>query len=81
MPNHVHVLVEPITGFELESILHSWKSFTAHALNKRLEQTGEVWQKESYDHLIRNEESYAKVVEYVTSNPGAAGLRNWKWFG
>lgn len=29
MPNHVHVLLEPFAGCELESVLHSWKSWTA----------------------------------------------------
>ena len=28
MPNHVHVIVEPVGVHELENIVHSWKSFT-----------------------------------------------------
>jgi REP element-mobilizing transposase RayT len=34
MPNHVHVLIEPVAGWALDRILHSWKSFTAHAILK-----------------------------------------------
>jgi hypothetical protein len=29
MPNHVHALPTPGTGWELGDILHSWKSYTA----------------------------------------------------
>jgi hypothetical protein len=36
MPNHVHALVIPATGFSLESIVHSWKSFTSKEANKKL---------------------------------------------
>ncbi len=34
MPNHVHVLVAPQGEHTLSGILHSWKSFTAHAILK-----------------------------------------------
>ncbi|GIK33384.1 MAG: hypothetical protein HND43_10275 [Armatimonadetes bacterium] len=81
MPNHVHAVVEPLPQNELAKILHSWKSFTAHEINKVLGREGEVWQKESYDHIVRNEGSYAKVVQYVLDNPVKAGLKNWKWSG
>ena len=33
MPNHVHVLVEPLPGFSVGRIVQSWKSFTARRIN------------------------------------------------
>ncbi len=33
MPNHVHVLVEPLPGFSVARIVQSWKSFTARKIN------------------------------------------------
>lgn len=33
MPNHVHVVFDPIGKWQLTQILHSWKSFTANAAN------------------------------------------------
>src|SRR5204863_4430065 len=36
MPNHVHAEVEPLPGYELSDILHSWKSFTANKANALL---------------------------------------------
>jgi REP element-mobilizing transposase RayT len=81
MPNHVHVIVEPFRDEELSKITHSWKSFTAHEIRKRDGESGNVWHRESYDHIIRNERSYQRVVRYVLDNPLRAGLRDWKWVG
>ena len=81
MPNHVHVVVLPRLGQELPDILHSWKSFSAKEANKELGRTGEFWQAESYDHLIRDEADFWRCVEYVLDNPGKARLKDWKWVG
>jgi hypothetical protein len=56
MPNHVHVVVQPLGEHTLDQILHSWKSFTAHEAKKLGQIKGEFWQAEYYDHLIRTEE-------------------------
>ena len=74
MPNHVHVVVTPFGEHTLSSILHAWKSFTAHAINKRLGTSGEVWERESFDHLVRSEDALQRFVSYVENNPVAAGL-------
>jgi hypothetical protein len=61
--------------------MHSWKSFTAHEINKSTGGTGAVWQKESYDHLVRDGEDLRNQVAYVLDNPKKAGLSGWKWVG
>ncbi|MGD0089369.1 MAG: transposase [Planctomycetota bacterium] len=76
MPNHVHLLVTPLPGQDLSSILHSWKSFTAKQINKACGHTGRVWQDESYDHIVRSEEELAHFCEYIASNPVTAGLKD-----
>jgi REP element-mobilizing transposase RayT len=81
MPNHVHAVVQPLPGFALNKILHSWKSFSATHANKVLNRTGNFWQVESYDHLIRDEEDLARQTRYVLENPERAGLNGWKWVG
>jgi REP element-mobilizing transposase RayT len=81
MPNHVHVVVRPNPGHELERILHSWKSFTAKQANILLRRTGPFWQPEYYDHLVRDEADLFHVVEYVLNNPLVAGLCNCRWVG
>ncbi|MES2997277.1 MAG: (E)-4-hydroxy-3-methylbut-2-enyl-diphosphate synthase [Verrucomicrobiota bacterium] len=81
MPNHVHVVVRTHKGFPLEQIVHTWKSFTAHEINKTRGAEGGMWQKESYDHLIRDGEDLRNQVSYVLRNPGRAGLQDWDFVG
>ena len=74
MPNHVHVVVTPFGGFTLPKILHSWKSYSAHEINRVLARKGSVWEEESFDHLVRDERAFDKFVFYTENNPVSAGL-------
>jgi hypothetical protein len=49
--------------------MHSIKSFTAHEINKALNRSGKVWQEESYDRVIRNEEDFLEKMSYLANNP------------
>jgi len=69
MPNHVHVLVKPINDFTLKEILHSWKSFTANMINKRMGLGSQLWMHESFDHIVRSEEALEFLKEYIKNNP------------
>jgi REP element-mobilizing transposase RayT len=71
MPNHVHAIVAPIGEHQLTSILHSWKSFTAHEFNSLLISSGPIWRHESFDHIIRSPEHLAKFETYIRNNPNA----------
>ena len=75
MPNHVHALVQPFESFTLTSLVHSWKSYTAHKLQRHAGSRGRVWQEESFDRIVRNEEELIKSHEYILANPAAAHLR------
>jgi REP element-mobilizing transposase RayT len=79
MPNHVHVVFQPVGNNKLSDILRSWKSFTAREANKLLNRTGQFWLPENFDRLIRNEEDLLKAVGYVFLNPEKIGCQEWKW--
>jgi S-adenosylmethionine/arginine decarboxylase-like enzyme/REP element-mobilizing transposase RayT len=79
MPNHVHVVFRTMQRNKLEDILHSWKSYTAHEANKVTGNTGTFWQREYYDHLVRDKGELDRMIAYVLDNPAKAGLRNWQW--
>lgn len=83
MPNHVHVLFTLSPSVKLSTILHSWKSFTAHQANKMLSRTGNFWQREYFDRLIRSGRQFEFSLRYVLNNPVKAGLcqevGQWHW--
>jgi hypothetical protein len=38
-------------------------------------------QREYYDRLVRSEEEFYRIVNYILENPEKAGLRDWRWVG
>ncbi len=84
MPNHVHAVVWPMPNHVLSDILRDLKSFTAREANKLLGRSGKnFWQRESFDHWIRNEVEHERCCRYVANNPVKAGLceavGDWRW--
>ena len=70
MPNHIHLIL--YLGYEnlgghgnppLQKIVGQLKSFTTKKYGKIL------WQRSYYDHIIRNENEYAEIWNYIDSNP------------
>jgi REP element-mobilizing transposase RayT len=83
MPNHVHVVVEPISANKLGTIVHTWKSFSAKQANRALGRSGPFWHRDYFDRFIRDEGHLARTVDYVENNPVKAGLVSattaWPW--
>jgi putative transposase len=73
MPDHVHWLFELKTGTVGAAVSRA-KAISSRAINKRRNATGSVWQKDFYDHALRNEESVHDVARYIVANPLRAGL-------
>jgi alanyl-tRNA synthetase len=85
MPDHVHLLIEPNIKsqtaegnpefYSLTEILQPIKSATSHKILKaRREATGNenikhLWEKESFDRLIRSESDLIEKYDYVIYNP------------
>ena len=69
MPNHVHAIFCPYGGESTARILHSIKSFSAHKINSMLNLSGELWEREAFDRLIRNEHDLKLKMAYIRDNP------------
>ena len=81
MPNHVHVLFRTINGHKMEDILHTWKRFTAREINKVLGKTGQLWQTEYWDRLIRSQKHLNWSQRYIDENPAKlppGSFRLWR---
>jgi len=68
MPNHVHVLFMPEERFDGREIVAEWKRYTARVINAKRGARGSVWQKESYDHLVRDVEEFNACRAYIRGN-------------
>jgi REP element-mobilizing transposase RayT len=79
MPDHVHLILQPrqkTPGFwyDLSEIMKGIKGVSARRINQMLGTSGSVWQDESYDRIIRDEEEYLEKWNYIWNNPVKAGL-------
>ena len=77
MPNHVHMILHisaanPLEGpmwasaptnVSIEDLVKSWKILVTKELGES------IWQRSYYDHIIRNEQEYVKIAQYILDNP------------
>jgi putative transposase len=82
MPNHVHVLLDPLVP--LDRLTIGIKGVSAREANARLGRAGKpFWQDESFDHWIRNPGEFARIHAYIENNPVKARLcktpPEWPW--
>ena len=78
MPNHVHMILricakDPLEGpmwasaptdTKVEKLVRSWKTLITKELDFG------IWQRSYHDHIIRSEQEYVQIVEYIMGNPG-----------
>jgi REP element-mobilizing transposase RayT len=90
MPGHVHLLLTPLRDangwpYALPAILKLIKGTSARTVNKLADTSGPVWQDESFDHVLRSDESLREKMEYIRQNPvrGSLVIRpeeyRWLW--
>jgi putative transposase len=77
MPDHLHLTVTPCLGYSLSPLIRDWKRYLCrtHRIN---------FQRDFFDHRIRNAENFNVQCQYVRENPVRAGLvekpDEWPWF-
>jgi REP element-mobilizing transposase RayT len=74
MPDHVHLILKPRGGFEIRRIMKGIKGVSARLLNVQSNQTGRVWQDESWDRILRNSAEFEEKLQYMFDNAVKAGL-------
>ena len=82
LANHVHLPIRPHA--DLSRITEALKGYTASQANRLLHRVGNsFWQIESFDHWVRSESEFNKIVKYIEDNPVKAGLvakpEDWPW--
>jgi REP element-mobilizing transposase RayT len=83
MPNHVHVLFEPLENWTVAKIVTSWKKFAASNIRSTKGGMGPIWHREYWDRFIRDQAHLVRAIEYIQQNPVKAGLaakpEDWPW--
>jgi len=81
MPNHFHCIIE-LTGKEkipLSQVIQWFKTMTTNAYIRGVKNSGwqafnnRVWQRNYYEHIIRNERAYHQISTYIRNNPAKWG--------
>jgi len=74
MPDHIHLFA----AFGPDSInVSAWIKSLKNSISKCLRGRGipsPHWQKDFFDHVLRNDESYTEKWEYMKQNPVRAGF-------
>ena len=79
MPNHVHACLKPLGDHELDRILEAWKSVSSSMINRALGLSGGLWQRESFDRIVRDSEHLRRVIAYIEANPEKGGVKARAW--
>ncbi|MFA7405746.1 MAG: transposase [Pelobacteraceae bacterium] len=82
MPNHFHsilllndscrgeALPRPVVAGSIGAILGQFKSIVTKRINALRDNPGcPVWQRNYYEHVIRNEDDLANIRQYIANNP------------
>jgi putative transposase len=80
MPNHFHGIIilndverPGIKRHPLPEIIRAFKSFSSRRINAIRKLTGSpFWQRNYYEHIIRNDQDHDNIREYISTNP-----QNW----
>src|SRR6266566_9713370 len=75
MPNHVHAVIKPTSGYDLSTVLQGIKGVSANRCNKLLGHKSTFWMDESYDHVVRDAKELRTFRNYIGKNPDKAGLK------
>jgi putative transposase len=86
MPDHLHLFASPLPEAKSrDQWLKLWKSISSRRLAKMLNVDPPLWQADTFDHIIRNAESFSEKWEYMKDNPVQKGLviqtDDWPWQG
>ncbi|MEM1058929.1 MAG: hypothetical protein AAGK14_06750 [Verrucomicrobiota bacterium] len=67
MPDHIHFITHILEGESLDRAVGAWKAYLAR--NQQFK-----WQRNFFDHRLRNEESFHQKCDYILNNPVRSGL-------
>ncbi len=80
MPDHVHLLLTPTGEYNISRIMKGIKGTSARELNLKRGTSGSIWQDESFDRIIRDQNELDEKLNYMMNNPAKRGLTDNLWY-
>ena len=74
MPDHIHWQFQLLSKYTLSEVLKRFKGRSTQSINKVIQHQGCIWQKDYFDHQIKNEADLVNQARYIVANPLRAGL-------
>jgi REP element-mobilizing transposase RayT len=74
MPDHVHILMTPNADATVPRIMNGIKGASSHLVQRHFVSSGVLWQRESFDRIVRKTEDLAEIADYICNNPVRKGL-------
>jgi len=74
MSNHIHLLAVPGTETSLSRGIGLTNQMYTQYLNRKLKQSGRIWQNRFFSCVVENEQYLWTVARYIERNPLKAGL-------
>src|SRR5258706_14809076 len=76
MPDHLHAIIAFPREPGMQTLMSNWKKFVAMKL-------GVAWQRDFFDHRLRDQHQLQEKTEYILMNPVRKGLcermEDWVW--
>ena len=76
MPDHLHAILAFPRDPGMETTMKNWKRFVATKF-------GVNWQRDFFDHRLRNDQELQEKISYILMNPVRKGLcervEDWVW--
>ena len=77
MPNHIHLIVTiterinpfPTKKYDISNIIGKYKAAITRSVGNAFMHSENIWQRSFHDHIIRDENDYRKIWNYIDSNP------------
>jgi len=97
LPDHIHMIITPKNPKDYSKIIALIKRSFTYGLDMKTKEESKfnlsassyrrnlsgVWQKRFYEHTIRDEKDYSKILDYIYINPIKHGLvkniEDWKY--
>ncbi len=80
MPNHVHMMMTLLPNAPvLYKVMQELKKFIGLNGNRALGRQGQFWEEESYDHVVRNDGAFFRILNYILEKPVKARfVKEWQ---